>query len=481
MAKDIIIGREYEQHILQNICEEKEARLVAIYGRRRVGKTYLVKQFFNEKFDFFFTGSFEAPMKAQLALFSDALYKYSGKKWPTPKDWFEAFRQLWDYLSSIKKERIVVFLDELPWMDTPKSKFITAFGYFWNSWASTRNGLTMIICGSATSWMLDKIIGDPGGLYGRVFRTIYVAPFNLHEVEQFLIQRKGIIWNRYQILELYMIMGGIPYYLDMLEKNLPFNKNIDNLFYRKGAPLRTEYDFLFRSLFKSSMIYHRVIEAVAKKNKGLTLKEIKESTNNFNSGKLSEVINNLIKCDFLRKYYAYGKKERGAIYQLSDPFSLYHLKFIAHHSGQDEYFWSNIKESVKNSWAGYAFEQVCLNHIDQIRAKLSIKGVLTNACAWSSPKQVDNDGTMWPGVQIDLLLCRGDHIIDMCEMKYSQDTYTITGEYERTLRERQSTFVHFTKTKDAIHTILVTTYGLKQNMYSSSIYATVTMDDLFTQ
>ena len=278
-----------------------------------------------------------------------------------------------------------------------------------------------------------------------------------------------------------MIMGGIPYYLDMLEKNLPFNKNIDNLFYRKGAPLRTEYDFLFRSLFKSSMIYHRVIEAVAKKNKGLTLKEIKESTNNFNSGKLSEVINNLIKCDFLRKYYAYGKKERGAIYQLSDPFSLYHLKFIAHHSGQDEYFWSNIKESVKNSWAGYAFEQVCLNHIDQIRAKLSIKGVLTNACAWSSPKQVDNDGTMWPGVQIDLLLCRGDHIIDMCEMKYSQDSYTITGEYERTLRERQSTFVHFTKTKDAIHTILVTTYGLKQNMYSSSIYATVTMDDLFTQ
>ena len=276
-------------------------------------------------------------------------------------------------------------------------------------------------------------------------------------------------------------MGGIPYYLDMLEKNLPFNKNIDNLFYRKGAPLRTEYDFLFRSLFKSSMIYHRVIEAVAKKNKGLTLKEIKESTNNFNSGKLSEVINNLIKCDFLRKYYAYGKKERGAIYQLSDPFSLYHLKFIAHHSGQDEYFWSNIKESVKNSWAGYAFEQVCLNHIDQIRAKLSIKGVLTNACAWSSPKQVDNDGTMWPGVQIDLLLCRGDHIIDMCEMKYSQDSYTITGEYERTLRERQSTFVHFTKTKDAIHTILGTTYGLKQNMYSSSIYATVIMDDLFTQ
>ena len=480
MAKGNIIGREYEQHVLQNICEEKEARLVAIYGRRRVGKTYLVKQFFNEEFDFFFTGSYEAPMKAQLALFCETLREYSGRTWSIPKDWFEAFHQLRDYLSSIEKERIVVFLDELPWMDTPKSKFISAFGYFWNSWASSRNGLTMIICGSATSWMLDRIIGDPGGLYGRVSRTIYLAPFNLHEVEQFLTQRKCIIWNRYQILELYMIMGGIPYYLEMLEKSLPFNKNIDNLFYRKGAPLRTEYDFLFRSLFKSSNIYHQVVEAVAKKNKGLTLKEIKESLGYSNSGKLTEVLNNLIKCDFLRKYYAYGKKERGAIFQLTDPFSLYHIKYLAPHSGQDEHFWSNIKESARNTWAGYAFEQVCLHHIDQIRSKLSIKGVLTNTCSWSSPKQVDNDGTEWPGVQIDLLLCRGDHIIDMCEMKYSQDFFTISSEYEQILRERQSTFVHFTKTKDAIHTILVTTYGLKQSKYSGCIYATVTMDDLFT-
>lgn len=481
MATQNIIGREYEQHILQNICEQKEARLVAVYGRRRVGKTYLVKEFFNEEFDFFFTGSFEAPMKAQLTLFCDALRLYSGKTWPIPKDWFEAFLQLRDYLSSINKERIVVFLDELPWMDTPKSKFITAFGYFWNSWASTRNGLTMIICGSATSWMLDKIIGDPGGLYGRVSRTIHVAPFNLHEVEQFLTQRKGIIWNRYKILELYMIMGGIPYYLDMLEKSLPFDQNINNLYFRKDAPLRTEYDFLFRSLFKSSTLYYQIVETVAKKNKGLTLKEIKENLKHSCGGKLTEAINNLCKCDFLRKYYAYGKKERGAIYQLTDPYTLFYHKFIANHPNQDERYWSNIKENEKNSWAGYAFEQVCLHHIDQIRSKLSIKGVLTNICAWSSPKQKDKDGTTWPGVQIDLLLCRNDHIIDICEMKYCQDLYMVTGEYEKHLRERQSTFVHFTKSKDAIHTIIVTTYGLKQNMYSSSIYATVTMDDLFVE
>lgn len=481
MASSDIIGREYEQRTLHDICEQKEARLVAVYGRRRVGKTYLIKKFFNEQFDFFFTGSFQAPMSAQLALFRDALREYSGKTEPVPKNWFEAFHQLWNYLSSIEKKRIVVFLDELPWMETPKSNFITAFGYFWNSWASTRDGLTMIVCGSSTSWMIDKIIGDTGGLYGRVSRSIYLSPFNLHEVEQFLIKRKGIIWSRYQILQTYMVLGGIPYYLELLDKNLPFDQNIDNLFYRKGAPLRAEYDFLFRSLFKSSEVYRKVVEVISLKNKGLTLKEIKEGLKAHDSGKLTTVLNNLINCDFIRKYWSYGKKERGAIYQLTDPYSLYYLKFIAGQSGQDEHYWSNIKESTRNAWAGYAFEQVCLHHINQIRSKLSIKGVLTNICTWSSPKHTDNDGNEWPGIQIDLLLCRGDHVIDICEMKYSQSLFTVSREYDQNLRERTGAFVHLTKTRDAIHMVLVTTYGLKHNMYSSSFQATVTMDDLFSE
>lgn len=481
MANHRIIGREHEQHILKNICEEREARLVAVYGRRRVGKTYLIKYFFEEKFDFFFTGSFESPMSVQLALFGEAMKAYSGKSEPTPKNWIEAFGQLKSYLLTLKKKQIVVFLDELPWMDTPRSNFLTAFSYFWNTWASTYDGLKLIVCGSSTSWMLDKVIGDKGGLYGRASRSVYIAPFNLHEVELFLQQRKGIVWNRYQMLEAYMIFGGIPYYLDMLEKGLPFEQNIDNLFYRDGAPLRTEYEFLFRSLFKSSAIYRQVVETVARKNKGLTQKEIKAELGNGDGGTLSVVLDNLCKCDFIRKYSSFGKKEQGCLYQLTDLFCLYHQKFIGNRTGLDEHYWSNIKESVRNAWAGYAFEQVCLHHISQIRNKLSIKGVLTNVCSWSVAKQTDKDGTVWPGAQIDLLLCRGDHVIDVCEMKYSQSTYTLTGEYEKKLRERNETFVHHTKTSDAIHTILITTYGLRENMYSGSIYATVTMDDLFKE
>ena len=474
-----IIGRKYEQHVLTNICEEKEARLIAVYGRRRVGKTYLVKYFFDEKFDFFFTGSFETPMKVQLALFKDALYQYSNELRQAPKNWFEAFAQLKEYLQGRTKRRLVVFLDELPWMDTPKSNFLAAFSYFWNTWGSTRDGLKLVVCGSATSWMLDKVIGDKGGLYGRSSRSIYIAPFSLSEVEQFLRLRKGIVWNRYQTLETYMILGGIPYYLDMLEKGLPFSQNIDRLFFHEGAPLRPEYDFLFRSLFKSSTIYRQVVEAVARKNKGLTLKEIKESLKIGDSGGVTTVLDNLCKCDFIRKYTSFGKKEKGSLYQLTDLFSLYHLKFIGNRTGLDENYWSNIKENARNAWAGYAFEQVCLHHVSQIRNALGIKGVLTNICSWSSAKQVDKDGTEWPGVQIDLLLCRGDHVIDVCEMKYCQSEFVLTEKYEQQLRERNAAFAHLTKAKEALHTVLITTYGLKKNLYSGSIDATVTMDDLY--
>ena len=266
----------------------------------------------------------------------------------------------------------------------------------------------------------------------------------------------------------------------MLEKGLPFSQNIDNLFFHEKAPLRTEYDFLFRSLFKSASIYRQVVEAVATKNKGLSQKEIKEALKISDGGVLTEVLDNLCKCDFVRKYTPFGKKEKGSIYQLTDLYSFYYLKFIGNRTGLDEHYWSNIKESARNAWAGYAFEQVCLHHISQIRGALGIQGVLTNVCSWSSPKQVDKDGTEWSGVQIDLLLCRGDHVINVCEMKYCQSEFVLTEKYEQHIRERNATFAHFTKAKEALHTVLVTTYGLKQNQYSSGIYAVVTMEDLFS-
>ena len=480
MKDNSIIGREYEQKLLHEYFDSAKSELVAVYGRRRVGKTYLIKKYFDEKFDFWFTGIYDSKKSDLLKQFKMELEKYSGKKIKALKDWFEAFNALTEYLSSLKKEKIIVFLDELPWMDTPKSNFLQAFSYFWNMWQENNGQLKLFVCGSATTWMLDKFVGDKGGLYGRVSRAIYLPAFTLGETEQFLKEIKGIVLNRHQILELYMILGGVPYYLDMLKKDIPLVSNIDHLFFKSGAPLKAEYDFLFRSLFKESKSYKKIIEILSGKLVGMTRNDIMTAAKIEKGGNLTEILENLCACDFVRKYTAIGKTERDAIYQLTDLFSLFHLRFVENDSSQDENFWSNLSSSgVKNAWTGYAFEQVCLHHINQIKSKLSILGVLSSIYSWQCKSFTDKDGNEWKGAQIDMLIDRKDQVINVCEMKYSIDEYVITEEYEKKLRERASLFQHVTKTRKALQHTFITTYGVKQNLYSGIVQSEVTMDDLF--
>ena len=477
--KTTLIGRRHEQDLIREYYESPKAELVAVYGRRRVGKTYLIKQCFDETFDFYFTGSFETPRSTQLTLFKKELERYSGRKLRKPKDWYEAFDALREYISSLHKERVVVFLDELPWMDTPKSGFLSAFSYFWNSWASSVSGLKLFVCGSATTWMLSKFIGDKGGMHGRVNRQIYLRPFTLYETQQFL-KSKGVDWEMYQVTEAYMTMGGIPYYIDMLEGNLSLNENIDHLFFQEGAALRTEYDFIFRSLFRNSKVYRSVVELLANSSVGMSRQNIQEAMKMEDGGFLTEVLDNLCKCDFLRQYAAFGKKEQGQMYQLIDLFSLFHLQFVSKFSGQDSHFWSNMQDNPRRTtWQGYAFEQVCLHHIPQIKQKLGISGVLSEVCSWSCKAFTDRDGTQHKGTQIDLIIDRRDETINLCECKFSTDAYAISQDYAERLNSRKETFRAVTGTRKSLHTTMITTYGLKRNKYSDTVQREVTMDDLF--
>ena len=482
MAKSKIIGREYEQSIIRNYLESEKAELIAVYGRRRVGKTYLVKSIFDNQFDFAFTGMYNVTRAVHLAQFQKSLERFSGKRVERLKDWFEAFDALRDYLDTLKKERIVVFLDEIPWMDTPKSNFLAAFGQFWNDWASMKQGFKLFVCGSATTWMLSKFIGDKGGLYGRVCRSIRLAPFSLGESELFLKEIKGMEMSRHQLLQAYMIMGGIPYYLDMFVKGMPFDVCIDDLFFRQGSPLRTEFDFLFRSLFKDSKMYRNIVEVLATKLRGMTRQEILETLRLKEGGDLTEALDNLAKCDFIRKYTAIGKTERDAMYQLTDLFSLFHIKFVADNSGQDEHLWSKLSgKGQMTSWSGYAFEQVCLHHIGQIKRALGIGGVISNVHSWSSKPFTDQNGMKWKGAQIDLLIDRADEVINLCEIKYVSDKFAIDADYEERLRNRASLFRNVTKTKKALHHTFITTYGIAQNIHSGIVQSEVTMNQLFVQ
>lgn len=468
---DVIIGRAVEKEILRQRIGSESSELIAIYGRHRVGKTFLVRQYFNDAFSFYHTGIYQGTKKEQLGAFNRQLEYYSGRKWAIAKDWFEAFAQLREYLESLGGNKpIVVFLDELPWMDTQKSRFVKAFEYFWNSWGAANNRLKLIVCGSATTWMRENMLSDKGGLYNRTTRSIYLAPFTLHETEQYLLSR-GINWNRYQIAECYMVLGGTPLYLQMLERNMSFTQNVDNLFFIQNAPLVREYDFLFRSLFNDAALHRQIIETLASKAIGMTRLEMVAAMKIEDGGALTKALRNLIDCDFIRQYTAFGKIERGTIYQLTDLFTLFHLRYVKGYRGQDENHWQNMIDSPsRRAWSGYSFEQLCLHHIRQIKQKLGISGIQSDVCAWKGD-----------GGQIDLLIDRRDQTINLCEMKFSQGEFEITKQYDAHLRERAESFRSATKTRKALYQTFITTYGVKKNMYSGNVQSEVKLDDLFAE
>ncbi len=470
-----IIGRKTEIIRLTDYVNSGKAELVAVYGRRRVGKTFLIKRFFNEKFAFYLSGAENATKKQQLFNFTAALNMYSGKENPIVDNWQNAFVQLEQYLRGMKtKGRKIIFMDELPWLDNAKSGFLSAFEYFWNTFASSQNDIFLIICGSATSWIMNNIIKNRGGLHNRVTRQILLEPFTLNETEQFLKSKK-IALSRFQITECYMIMGGIPYYLEQLEKSLSLTQNIDNLFFKKNAPLLNEYSKLYASLFKSPGNYLKIIETLAQKRKGLTREEIVKYTKISNGGGLTTMLEELELCGFISINNNFTTKKNLQLYQLTDFYSLFYLHFVRDKRGTNSDYWSSLIGTGKhNAWAGYSFEILCKTHISQIKRALSIGGVVTFTSGWRS--RVHENGT-----QIDFLIDRNDHIINLCEMKYSTKQFVITKNYDRNLHNKLNVFAEETQTKKSVHITMITTYGVKHNEYWNNIQSEVLLDDLFSQ
>lgn len=467
-----IIGRKQEINLLKMSIESGKPELIAVYGRRRVGKTYLVRQYFKDDFAFYSTGIYEGTKKEQLAFFNKQLNEKANGAYPLANDWFSAFDQLKHLLMHSDKKTKVIFLDELPWMDTPRSRFLKAFETFWNSWGCSQPDVKLIVCGSATTWMTDKFLGGKGGLHGRVTRNIPLAPFNLSETEQ-LLAKQGINWNRRQVLDCYMVFGGIPYYLSLLQKKLSVVQNVDALFFAQSAQLKNEYDFLFKSLFSQAETYKSVVALLAKKAMGLSRQEIIQSLKLQDNGGVSEIMDNLCKCDFIRKYSAFGKTERDALFQLTDLFSLFYLKFVKGYHGQDANRWGNMLDTpTQNIWRGYAFEQVCLLHIPQIKKALGINGIQSDISSWHYRDEHQ-------GGQIDMVIDRRDQTINLCEMKYSAGPYEITKAYDEKLIQRREMFRQQTKTRKSLHLTIISTHGLLPNKYSDDIQSEVTMEELF--
>jgi len=344
--------------------------------------------------------------------------------------------------------------------------------YFWNTWASARSDIILIVCGSATSWIINKIIKNRGGLHNRITGQIVLEPFTLTECEKFAQNRK-LAMTKQQIVDCYMIIGGVPYYWDLLEKSLSLHQNVDNLFFHKTGMLREEFLKIYNSLFKNSENYVKIIVALSKKRIGLNRDEIISVSGLSDGGRFSRMLEELEQCGFIRSYHGFGKKTKNTIYQLIDLYSFFYLTFIKDRKNMDENFWSNqIGSSKQKSWCGYAFEQVCLLHIAQIRKKLGISGVLVSVSSWKSK-------TSEPGAQIDLLIDRNDRIINLCEIKYSDNQFVIDKKTDENLRNKRTAFIAETQTNKAIHLTMITTYGVKKNAYLSNIQSEITMNNLF--
>ncbi|WP_343743550.1 ATP-binding protein [Chitinophaga sp.] len=471
-----VVGRQKELSILKGLKDSTSSVFMAVYGRRRVGKTFLIRQAFGNNFDFYLTGMSNVNLPQQLANFHASFVKYSSatKENQPADDWFTAFQQLSALLESSKSKKKIVFLDELPWLDTAQSNFIPALEHFWNSWASARNDVILIVCGSAASWMINKLINNRGGLHNRVTHRMRLEPFTLKECEAFFKSKKAA-YDQYQIIQLYMVLGGIPFYLEQVDVQQSAAQNINRLCFEKDGMLRTEFDNLYRSLFDNADKHIAVIEVLSKKAKGLTRAEIMKGAKLPSGGSVTRILRELEESNFIRRYVSYGKKERNSLFQLIDLYSLFYLKFLKRTSVLDINNWINGLDSPEQrSWSGYAFEQVCLLHTNEIKEALGITGVTTITSSWKS-SETDR------GAQIDLLIDRRDQVINICEVKFSINKFTIDKKYAEELRNKKNAFRQETKTRKAIFLTMITTFGLKRNNYTDELVQNdLSMDVLFS-
>lgn len=483
---DTIIGRKNEKKKLARILDSGEAEFLAIYGRRRVGKTYTIREFFkNTGLYFEVTGQKDATLNEQLDNFHKTLHETFKPALPIqkPESWKEAFSFLTILLKlQPSEQKIILFLDELPWLATKRSGLLQALDYEWNSVWSRMNNLKLIVCGSAASWILEKLIHAKGGLYNRLTNTIHLKPFSIGESRLYL-EQKGVQFTPVQLLELYMVMGGIPYYLRHVEKGQSATQIINTLCFQKDGLLFSEFNRLFKSLFDQSEIHYKIIREVAKKRNGISRDDLLQATGYTSGGTFKKRLNELKESGFIDEFIPYGRKKKAFIIKIIDEYTLFFLTWIeplqstSSTISYNPNYWLNVSTgSSYRSWSGYAFEAVCLKHIDRILAALELENLATGIGRW---KFIPPKKSKEAGAEIDLIIDRVDNCINICEIKFSNKEYQIDKNYAKILANKIKVFQDKTKTQKQIFLTMITTYGVKQNIWSEDLVdSTVDLKEL---
>lgn len=485
-----IVGRKKEIEKLDSIFASNEAEFLALYGRRRVGKTYLIRKFFEAQPCVFFevTGLKDGALNTQLDLFTEAIQEtfYKGNvKLERPKRWLDAMRMLTEHIQDLNgKKKIVLFFDELPWLATRKSGILQAIDYYWNTRWSRDSRIKLIVCGSAASWVLEKIIYAKGGLHNRITARMHLQPFTLRETSDYLGYR-GIRLNEQQVLELYMVMGGIPFYLKSVEKGISAAQNINKICFQPEGTLLNEFDNLFSSLYDKADTHMEIIQALAKNRGGLSKEELLARINLSSSGgTFKKRLLELEEAGFAAPFFPYGRTRKGTYYRIIDEYTLFYLNWIRpvrHKLLRDNSnYWENKSQTPSwKSWAGYAFEAVCFKHISLICKALDISAISKEIGSWRY-RPSSKSATTKKGAQIDLLLDRVDGIINVCEIKHHSKKFTIDKSYARQLEHKLDIFKEKSKTGKQLFLTMITTFGLTENEYTQQlVYRGLTLKDLF--
>lgn len=477
-----VIGRKNEIAELERLYHSDRPEFVAVYGRRRVGKTFLIKQALKDRITFQHTGVSPADqegeknrMKTQLESFYYSLLSHGLEGYKKPSSWMEAFYQLEQLLVELDNgSRQVVFIDELPWMDTPRSGFLPAFESFWNGWCSGRDNMMLVVCGSATSWILSNLSRSRGGLYGRLTDEIKLSPFALKECEEYF-SSEGIEMSRYDIVQSHMVFGGVPYYLSHFQKGMSFECNTDRILFGRTPRLRDEFNRLFNAIFTNSEDCKKIVRLLATRHSGFSREEIAAATGIPFGGGLTDTLKALVESDFILRYTPYKRFGKTEQYKLIDNFCLFWLKYVEPSMNSDTFMTDHVTSDLMKSWRGIAFEEVCWQHVGQIKRALEIAGVKSSVSAWSTAGNESSEGA-----QIDLLIIRDDNVVNLCEMKFSGDAYHVSKEEESRLRNRIEALKATLTPKQTVHLTMVTTYGVAYGKHSGIVQKQVVMDDLFT-
>ncbi len=473
-----VVGRDAETKAMQALLKDDKAHMLALIGRRRVGKTFLIRNAYKENIVFELTGLKDGTLEQHLLNFTFQFNRYFPQMTPLTgiTEWLTAFHKITEELEKLQKEtKPVLFFDELPWIASKRSGFIEALAHWWNNWASQQN-ILLVVCGSAAAWMIDHVVNAKGGLHNRITKLITLEPFSLSETKQFLTS-KQIKMSDYQIIQLYMVLGGIPHYLEQVQKGKSATQNIQEICFNRDGLLRTEFDSLYSALFDNATNHIEVIKALASKSKGLDRQEILSKTKMKDGGWFSKLLAELEASGFIASLQPLENKIKNKLFRLTDEFTLFYLAFMSGKRKTDENYWIRLNQTQEYKiWAGYAFENLCAKHIVEIKSALGISGIQCEVNSYLHRK----NNNYHKGFQIDLLIDRRDDVLTICEMKFYSDEYRITSDYAKKIHTRKEGLKALTSPKKHVEVVFISSFGLVNNAQKNDyVDHDLSMDILF--